>query len=69
MEQHGLFRLTKASLVVSNGGLWDDIIPLLSLSQSPHLFLSPSLSVSYLLHNPICTFVCEEVAHEGSHNP
>lgn len=28
---HGLFRLTKASLVVSNGGLWDDIIPLHSL--------------------------------------
>ena len=43
MEQHGLFRLTKASLVVSNGGLWDDIIPLHSLP------LPVSRSFSFLL--------------------
>lgn len=57
MEQHGLFRLTKAPLVVSNGGLWDDIIPL-TFSLSPALSLF-SCWIKWPVPHAYFTLVCQ----------
>lgn len=46
MEQHGLFRLTKAYLVVSKGGLWDGIIPHMFYLSLPTMSPPPSIHLT-----------------------